>query len=70
MLTGNDAFAPGTFRYKETGEAYRGRARLITLSDDVYYYAADGREIVPVENKLKHEPSEYDLFFNTSWVKL
>jgi hypothetical protein len=57
-------FRPGHFRFKDTGEPFRGEPGRIRLKDNEVKYYKDGRELIPAgEKKPKTEPTAAELFY-------
>jgi hypothetical protein len=59
-------FRPGHFRYKDTGDPFRGTPAEIKFADNQvkYFDGPAGREIIPAgEKEPKKEPTAAELFW-------
>jgi hypothetical protein len=62
-------FRHGHFRFKDTGEPFRGTPQRIELAGEVKFYDGSGREIIPAAEKEPQPLTEAELFYNGSWKK-
>lgn len=61
-------FRAGQYRYKDTGESFKGTPKQITLGPgEVKCLDGSGRELLPVGHKEPQPATTEQLFYNGSW---
>lgn len=69
MNNGGGFFRSGLYRYKDTGETFKGTPQQIKIGNGAQYFDGSGRELLPMGYKEPQPATEEQLFYNGSWKK-